>query len=56
MSCLMMDGAEASQGDLLLCEADFPASYVDMRHPDEVRIWPNIPGKPTKTVKNRPVP
>lgn len=35
MSILMMDGAEASQGDLFLCEADFPPSYVDMKHPDD---------------------
>lgn len=53
MSVLMMDGAEASQGDLLLCEADFPSSYVNMKHPGD-GILTDVPITPEFIRHHRP--
>lgn len=38
MSVLMIEDTDASQGDLLLCEADFPPNYVNMKHPEDGKV------------------
>lgn len=34
---MMLDENHVTEGDLLLCEADFPANYVHMAHPDDYK-------------------
>jgi hypothetical protein len=35
MSFLMIDDTEVAEGDLVLHDADFPDSYVHMKHPED---------------------
>jgi hypothetical protein len=35
MSLLMVDDTEVTEGDLLLHDADYPDSYVHMKHPED---------------------
>ena len=34
-SVLIVEDVEASEGDLLLCEADLPANFAGMKHPED---------------------
>lgn len=37
----MVEDVEASEGDLLLCEADFPANFSGMKHPEDGMLLDN---------------